>query len=171
MGAGLLGRLLFFFIPSLYLCLMRTVETYLLAFVFTLLTCSPLFSQESVDAVVQSSEIHFDSQRIDLGNALYAKDSTYVYRFAYENVGHAPLIVNKAVGHCPCITVEHSTEPLAPGGRDTLTVFFKPSHASKYSQQITVFNNSSRSVITLYAKGTFLKSSDWNKIGKSDPHE
>lgn len=150
---------------------MRSIETYLFAFVFALLIASPVFSQDFDGAKDPASGIRFVSQRIDLGKTLYTKDSTYVYRFAYENVGNAPLIVNKAVGHCPCITVEHSTEPLAPGGRDTLTVFFKPSHASKYSQQITVFNNSSRSVITLYAKGTFLKPSDWNKIGKSDPHE
>lgn len=142
-----------------------------MAVFFAFFAYAPLHSQKLVGSVDQVSTIRFDTLRIDLGKTLYTKDSTYVYRFAYENVGNAPLIVNKAVGHCPCITVEHSTEPLAPGGRDTLTVFFKPSHASKYSQQITVFNNSSRSVITLYAKGTFLKSSDWNKIGKSDPHE
>lgn len=101
-------------------------------------------------------------QKIDLGDTLYEKDSTYVYRFVYENTGDAPLIVNKVVGHCPCVTISHSTEPLPSGGRDTVTVYFKPTHASKYTQRITVFNNSARSVVTLFAKGNFLKTLDGN---------
>ena len=116
-------------------------------------------------------EIHFENKRMDYGDVLYRKDSTYVYHFAYENTGSAPLIVNQVVGHCPCVTVRHSTEPLPPGSRDTLSVYFKPSHASKYSQQITVFNNSSRSVITLYAKGNFLKLSDLKSKTKPNPDE
>jgi hypothetical protein len=33
-------------------------------------------------------------------------------------------------------------------------------HTSKYAQRITVFNNSSHSVVTLFAKANFLKPSD-----------
>ena len=109
-------------------------------------------------------DIRFESRRIDYGDVLYQKDSTYVYHFVYENTGTDPLIINKVIGHCPCVTVSHSTEPLPPGGRDSLSVYFKPSHASKYSQPITVFNNSSsRSVVTLYARGNFLNPSAMKK--------
>ena len=150
---------------------MRIFGSYLLTLFFACLACFPVFSQSTVESDGLASEIRFESQRIDLGETLYRKDSTYVYLFPYENTGSAPLIVNKVVGHCPCVTVDYSTEPLRPGGRDTLSVYFKPSHASKYTQRITVFNNSVRSVVTLYAKGNFLNSSDWNNLAKSDPHE
>lgn len=150
---------------------MRLIESYLLTLFFAFLACFPVFSQGTVASEGHASEIRFESQRIDLGETLYKNDSTYVYLFPYENTGSAPLIVNKVVGHCPCVTVDYSTDPLPPGGRDTLSVYFKPSHASKYTQRVTVFSNSVRSVVTLYAKGNFLNSSDWNNLAKSDPHE
>ena len=138
---------------------MHRIGTYLIFFFLFFRASFPAFAQLAVEPASPAPAIQFEMQKIDLGESLYDKDSTYVYRFAYENTGSAPLIVNKVVGHCPCVTLDYSTEPLPPGGRDTVTVYFKPAHASKYTQRITVFNNSSRSVITLFAKGNFLKSS------------
>ena len=131
---------------------------YFLPLLFCLVSCPHSWAQNQEDNV---PDIRFEAKRIDYGDVLYLKDSTYVYRFVYENTGSAPLILNKVIGHCPCVTVSHSTDPLSPGGRDTLTVYFKPAHASKYSQQITVFSNASRSVISLYAKGNFMMPSDF----------
>lgn len=136
---------------------MRKV-VYCLSLLLCLVSCPHSWAQNHDD---NGPDIRFETERIDYGDVLYVKDSTYVYRFVYENTGSAPLIVNKVVGHCPCVKVSHSTDPLPPGGRDTLSVYFKPAHASKYSQQITVFSNSSWSVNTLYAKGNFLKPSDF----------
>ena len=136
---------------------MRTV-VYFLPLLFCLVSCPHSWAQNQEYNVPDN---RFEAKRIDYGDVLYLKDSTYVYRFVYENTGSAPLILNKVIGHCPCVTVSHSTDPLSPGGRDTLTVYFKPAHASKYSQQITVFSNASRSVISLYAKGNFMMPSDF----------
>lgn len=138
---------------------MRSFVSYLVFSFLFVCAAFPSFAQQSADPETPASAIQFQTQRIDLGDTLYKRDFTYVYRFVYENTGSAPLIVNKVVGHCPCVTVTHSSEPLPPGGRDTLTVFFVPTHPSKYSQRISVFNNSSRSVVTLYAKGNFLNPS------------
>ena len=135
---------------------MRNVVYYL-----SVLFCLALSIRSSAQtSVYNCSDILFEAKSIDYGDALYKADSTYVYRFIYENTGSAPLIVNKVVGHCPCITIDYSTEPLPSGGRDTVTVYFKPVHASKYTQRISVFNNSSHSVVTLFAKANFLKPSD-----------
>ncbi len=150
---------------------MRWVVYYFSVFFFLLLSFVSVAQTQASLVVDNGPEIRFESKRMDYGDVLYRKDSTYVYRFVYENTGSAPLIVNQVVSHCPCVTVHHSTEPLPPGGRDTLSVYFKPSRASKYSQQITVFNNSSRSVVTLYAKGNFLKFSDWKSKTKPNPDE
>lgn len=150
---------------------MRTIGSCLLLLFLSVMTAFPSFSQDVVQPAVPAAEIHFDMKKIDLGDTLYRKDSTYVYRFTYENTGTEPLIVNKVVGHCPCVTITHSTEPLPPGGRDTVSVYFKPTHASKYTQRIAVFNNSSRSVVTLYAKGNFLTLSDWKSKTKPEPDE
>lgn len=150
---------------------MRTIVSCLSFLFLSVMAVFPAFSQEVVQPAVPAASIQFDTQKIDLGDVLYRKDSTYVYHFYYENTGTDPLIVNKVVGHCPCVTVTHSTDPLPPGGRDSVTVYFKPTHASKYSQRIAVFNNSSRSVVTLHAKGNFLKLSDWKSITKPAPDE
>lgn len=146
---------------------MRNVVYYL-----SVLFCLALSIRSSAQtSVYNCPDILFEAKSIDYGDALYKADSTYVYRFIYENTGSAPLIVNKVVGHCPCITIDYSTEPLPSGGRDTVTVYFKPVHASKYTQRISVFNNSSHSVVTLFAKANFLKPSDPKLTAKPNQDE
>ena len=146
---------------------MRNVVYYL-----SVLFCLALSIRSSAQTAVDNGpDILFEAKSINYGDVLYKADSTYVYRFIYENTGSAPLIVNKVVGHCPCVTIGFSTEPLPAGGRDTVTVYFKPVHASKYTQRITVFNNSSHSVVTLFAKANFLKASDPNLNAKPDQDE
>lgn len=146
---------------------MRIAEYYILV-VFCLFFCGNAKAQTATD---DSPKIRFEAKRIDFGDVLFKKDSVYVYRFVYENVGSAPLIVNQVIGHCPCVYVTHSTDPLPPGGRDTVSVYFKPTHASKYSQQVSVFSNSAISVISLYAKGNFLKPSDPKLTAKPNQDE
>ena len=150
---------------------MRLVVYYFSVIFFLLFSFISGAQTQAEDVSVNGPEIRFENKRMDFGDVLYRKDSTYVYRFAYENTGSAPLIVNQVVGHCPCVTIRHSTEPLPPAGRDTLSVYFKPSRASKYTQQITVFNNSSDDVVTLYAKGNFLKLSEWKSKTKPNSDE
>lgn len=138
----------------------------------SVLLCFALSIRLSAQTAIDNGpDILFEGKSIDYGDTIYKADSTYVYRFIYENTGLSPLIVNKVVGHCPCVTIDYSTEPLPSGGRDTVTVYFKPVHASKYTQRITVFNNSSHSVVTLFAKANFLKPSDPKLTAKLDQDE
>ena len=146
---------------------MRNVVYYL-----SVLLCFALSIRLSAQPAIDNGpDILFEAKSIDYGDTIYKADSTYVYRFIYENTGLSALIVNKVVGHCPCVTIDYSTEPLPSGGRDTVTVYFKPVHASKYTQRITVFNNSSHSVVTLFAKANFLKPSDPKLTAKLDQDE
>ena len=146
---------------------MRSVVYYL-----SVLLCFALSIRLSAQTAIDNGpDILFEAKSIDYGDTIYKADSTYVYRFIYENTGLSALIVNKVVGHCPCVTIDYSTEPLPSGGRDTVTVYFKPVHASKYTQRITVFNNSSHSVVTLFAKANFLKPSDPKLTAKLDQDE
>ena len=146
---------------------MRNVVYYL-----SVLLCFALSIRLSAQTAIDNGpDILFEAKSIDYGDTIYKADSTYVYRFIYENTGLSELIVNKVVGHCPCVTIDYSTEPLPSGGRDTVTVYFKPVHASKYTQRITVFNNSSHSVVTLFAKANFLKPSDPKLTAKLDQDE
>ena len=138
----------------------------------SVLLCFALSIRLSAQTAIDNGpDILFEAKSIDYGDTIYKADSTYVYRFIYENTGLSALIVNKVVGHCPCVTIDYSTEPLPSGGRDTVTVYFKPVHASKYTQRITVFNNSSHSVVTLFAKANFLKPSDPKLTAKLDQDE
>lgn len=146
---------------------MRNIVYYL-----SVLLCFALSIRLSAQTAIDNGpDILFEAKSIDYGDTIYKADSTYVYRFIYENTGLSALIVNKVVGHCPCVTIDYSTEPLPSGGRDTVTVYFKPVHASKYTQRITVFNNSSHSVVTLFAKANFLKPSDPKLTAKLDQDE
>lgn len=113
-----------------------------------------LFAQEQTEVL---PSIQFDSQKIDIGEHPYVAGTTYRYDFVYENTGEVPLIVNRVTAGCPCVSITFSTDPLPPGQRDTVVVFFTPTHASRYSQRLTVFSNSDKPALTLFAKGTFLK--------------
>ena len=121
-------------------------------------------AQNQSDGEVLEPNIRFETQKIDIGDTLYQKNTAYLYDFVYENTGTAPLIVNKVIATCPCLRVEFSTEPIAPGARDTLHVYFTPNHASKYTQRLSVFTNSPRNGIQLFAKGNFLKAAEYRKL-------
>lgn len=136
---------------------MRTVLNSLFS-VFCLALCVSSGAQSFPGS---GPDIRFEAKRIDYGDVLYRKDSVYVYQFVYENTGDAPLIVNQVRAHCPCVLVEHSVAPLPPGQMDTILVYFKPSHASKFTQSMTVLSNAPQTAIQLYAKGNFLKPSEW----------
>ncbi len=140
-----------------------TKVVYSVPFLVLMFLCLVSYSQTSVN-VGPVPGIQFESQKIDVGIVLYKKDSTYVYHFVYENTGDAPLIVNQVRGHCPCLDIHYSVDPLPPGQRDTIVVRFTPSHASKYTQRLSVFTNSPRSGILLYLKGNFLKRSDYMSV-------
>jgi hypothetical protein len=103
----------------------------------------------------------FDTHVINIGETKYVKDSTYFYSFVFHNEGTAPLQISKVIAACPCVTLSYPHEPLQPGQKDSVLVYFTPNHASRYTQRITVLNNSDRPMLQLYAKGTFLKASEW----------
>lgn len=140
---------------------MQKVE-YCILFLFFLFLCFVSNSQTPRD-IGPVSDIQFVSQKIDYGRVLYKKDSSYVYRFVYVNTGNAPLIVNQVRGHCPCLDIHHSVDPLLPGQRDTIVVRFTPARASKYSHRLTVFTNSPTTGISLFLMGNFLRPSDMKK--------
>ena len=116
---------------------------------------SIILFQVALSAYAQEPNIQFDTQKIDLGDTLYWKGASYPYFFIYENTGTAPLIVNKVIGHCPCLRIEFSTDPLPPAAKDTIRVYFTPTHAGKYMHRLSVFTNSPRNGIQLYASGNF----------------
>lgn len=114
-----------------------------------------------VSVFAQEPNISFETQKIDLGDTLFCSGVSYPYFFVYENTGSAPLIVNEVIATCPCLRVEFSSEPLPPAAKDTIRVYFTPTRPSKYTQRLSVFTNSPRNGIQLFAKGNFMKQSAW----------
>ena len=157
MKGAAFGLHLFFILFLFYICSMKR---YGLSLLFFLLCIFPVFSQTQ-QAVSEHPEITFQSNKIDFGDTLYRKEAVYEYDFVFENTGSAPLVINKVVATCPCVTVPLPEGPIPPGTVDTLKVYFKPNHASKYTQRIMVFTNCPISSSQLYAKGNFLKPSEW----------
>ena len=151
------GLHLFFYGVSCYLCIIMRLRLVFLGLL--LLLSVQLFAQ--TETTMPAPGIVFHTQKIDIGDTLYQKDAVFEYPFVYENPGTAPLIINKVIATCPCIRVEIPEEPLAPGGVDTLKVYFTPGHASKFTQRLSVFTNSPRNGIQLFAKGNFLKPAEW----------
>lgn len=98
--------------------------------------------------------------KLDIGETPFNPDSTYLYKFPYYNVGTAPLSIIQTIAGCPCISVTFPDSPLLPGQVDTIYVHYKPTRVGKFTQRVAVISNASEhSLMQLYAKATFLKSS------------
>ena len=124
---------------------------------------TPLFAQ--TQSGPKGPNIAFESHKIDIGDTLYRKGTTYEYRFVFKSTGSEPLVLVKTIAACPCITLDFPQDPIPPGQTDTVTVYFTPSHASRFTQRISVLTNSEeRPLLQLYAKGNFLKRSEWNAL-------
>lgn len=126
-------------------------------FVFFVIAAIPSFSQTTDGA--DGPEISIPVYKLDIGETPFRRDTTYIYKFPFQNVGTAPLTLIQVKAGCSCVSVSYPTEPVPAGQVDTVVVRFKPTHAGRFTQRVAVISDAKEgSVKQLYAKVTLLKS-------------
>lgn len=89
----------------------------------------------------KGAAICFHEHKCDLGEINPQK---YQIKFVYHNSGDRPLVITKVMVSCSCASPVWSKEPLQPGVRDTLLVYFDPHNKiGKAASSIFVFSNAS----------------------------
>ena len=118
-----------------------------------------LFSQTK-DSIA-APEIAIPVFKLDIGATPFNPDSTYLYKFPFQNVGSAPLTLINVVSACPCISVSYPESPVPAGHIDTIIVRFTPTRPGRFTQRVAVISNAKENPLKqLYAKATFLKQSE-----------
>ena len=126
---------------------------------FFVMGCFSLFSQTK-DSIA-APEIAIPVFKLDIGATPFNPDSTYLYKFPFQNVGTAPLTLIDVVSACPCISVSYPESPVPPGQVDTIVVRFTPTRPGRFTQRVAVISNAKEYPLRqLYAKATFLKQSE-----------
>jgi hypothetical protein len=109
--------------------------------------------------VQDGPEISIPVFKLDIGETPFRNDTTFVYKFPFQNIGTAPLTIIRVKAGCPCVSVSYPEEPVPAGQVDTIVVRFTPTHAGRFTQRVAVISNAKEgSLKQLYAKATLLRS-------------
>ena len=134
---------------------MKRLIIYLLSCFFSVL---PLFAQSTEK--LEGPEISIPVFKLDIGETPFRSDTTFIYKFPFQNVGTAPLSIIRVMAGCPCVSVSFPKEPVPAGQVDTIVVRFTPTRAGRFTQRVAVISDAKEgSLKQLYAKATLLKSS------------
>jgi hypothetical protein len=126
-------------------------------FVSLVIASIPSFSQ-TADGT-EGPEISIPVYKLDIGETPFRRDTTFIYKFPFQNVGTAPLTLIQVKAGCPCVSVSYPTEPVPAGQVDTIVVRFTPTHAGRFTQRVAVISDAKEgSLKQLYAKATLLRS-------------
>lgn len=136
----------------------RVMKRFFLILISCFLTVLPVFAQTKEDQFVP--EISIPVFKLDIGETPFRNDTTYTYKFPFQNIGTAPLSIIQVKAGCPCVSVSFPEDPVPVGQVDTIVVRFTPTRAGRFTQRVAVISNANEgSLKQLYAKATLLKSS------------
>jgi len=97
------------------------------------------------------SVIQFDTLEHDFGTII--EGERVVCYFDYRNEGEEDLLITEVEATCGCTTPNWSSEPLKPGGHETLEIVFDTSGRSGEQRKlVTVKSNASKQVVQLTIK-------------------
>lgn len=76
-------------------------------------------------------------------------------KFAFTNVGDAPLVINQAVASCGCTVPEYTKTPILPGksGEIKITYNGKGKFPGHFKKSITIRTNGNPEMTRLYVEG------------------
>ena len=105
---------------------------------FAILIATSAVSSVKDDAVLSFYEKSFSFPDTHEGELL-------VHHFAFTNEGTAPLIIHNYKVACSCTKVEFPTEPVMPGQKSRLTVYFDTNHKYGYQNRvIEIYSNAQK---------------------------
>jgi hypothetical protein len=106
-----------------------------------------------VHAQMLSSTISFEERVFDFGTIL-EKNGKVSHTFIFHNNGKMPVVINDIFSGCGCIGKVVSKDPVNPGGKGKVTIFFNPDYKSGFfSKEVIVYNNAGQNYNRIWVQG------------------
>lgn len=98
----------------------------------------------------------FEKETHDFGQIKSGERVSYLFRFT--NKGNEPLVISRIDTGCGCTAGDYPKEPVLPGEKGSITVFFNSSgRIGQQSQSARVFTNIASEPIVLRIKATVVE--------------
>ena len=118
----------------------------------TLLFCMVLIITKAYGQQ-NGSQISFKSTKFDFG-AIKEDDGITSCVFEFTSTGESPLIIQRIITTCNCISMEWPKQPLAHGENGKIVIKYDPKNRpGPFDKTITVYTNASTPVLVLQVKG------------------
>lgn len=107
-----------------------------------------------VEAKHKIGKIEFEKTSFEFGTFDQRKVRTCV--FIFKNTGNAPIVINEASATCNCTTVKYKQQPIFPGQKGYITVYFNGAYYNKghFKKNIDVRSNAENGLVRLFISGT-----------------
>lgn len=106
-------------------------------------------------AEAKEPRIQFAEYLYDFGESHQKTEISCDY--FYQNVGNAPLVVERVKSSCECITSFAEAQSLMPGDKEKLKISYNPSRGGFQTQEIEVYSNDPRRPVTVLTVMGFIK--------------
>lgn len=94
--------------------------------------------------IVLRQELTFDSEHIDKGE--FPDTVSPKFEFSFINDGSEPVLINRIIGSCSCLTIHCDKRTILPDEKGTVGVCYNSlGHVGKMHHQIFVYTNRSAS--------------------------
>lgn len=116
-----------------------------------LLTTGCLFSR--LDAQIAPGSVLFEEKVFDFGEIPEANGKVS-HSFIFKNTGCEPVVIDKIMSGCGCVSYEWTKEPIAPGQKGVVTITYDPLYRPGFfSKEITVYSNHHKNINRIWIKG------------------
>jgi len=87
----------------------------------------------------------------------YEKDSTIAFHFQFVNAGDSLLTITEVIPTCPCMDVEWTRNPLAPGDTGNIHVNYHVDSPGHFKKMLTVLGNGYPEWDYIYVDGSAIE--------------
>lgn len=110
-------------------------------FAILLLSCFALSAQE----------FKFKTETINYGTITKSSEGKRVFEF--ENIGNAPLTIDRISSSCGCTIPKKPEKPIMPGEAGKIEVSYDTKRIGRFSKNITIFSNAKTPTKIIRIKG------------------
>lgn len=126
------------------------MKSFILSILFV---ASAIAGSQAWAQIENGAKIDFKKEVHDYGNLKHGANG--VCTFEFTNTGNAPLIISQAEGSCGCTIPTWPKEPIAPGGKGTISVKYDTQRSGDISKTVKITSNAINDPVkTLRIKGS-----------------
>lgn len=107
----------------------------------------------AIGSISAQAVISADQASHDFGEIKEA-DGKVTHTFQISNTGDQPLVITRVIASCGCTTPEWTKEPIAAGGKGTISITFDPKNRpGPFAKTVSVYSNGKTGSFILTIRG------------------